>query len=89
MIPRDESGDFEAQLRSLAEEFSLHLRHHAAYDERERQRDETLDRIEKNMDTLMERLTEWQGMGKLAKAVFWGIGPIVGAIVWLKEHFKW
>lgn len=89
MLPRDESQDLQKQIRSLMEEFHEHLIDDAARDERDKKRDEILERIEAKCDALTTSWNEFQGMGKLAKAIFFGIGPLVGAILWIKDHFKW
>jgi hypothetical protein len=89
MSPRDESGDLQAQMRSLIDELNAHLIEDAARDARDKKRDEILERIESKCDLLTTKWNEFQGMGKLAKAIFFGIGPIVGAALWIKEHFKW
>ena len=48
-----------------------------------------LERIEEKLDTLYEVWMQAQGGAKFAKFLFFVIGPIVGAIWWLRDHIKW
>lgn len=48
-----------------------------------------LERIERLLDELYAAWMQAQGGAKLVRLIFFVIGPIVGAIWWLREHIRW
>ena len=47
-----------------------------------------LESMEGKLDKIYEAWVQAQGGAKLAKVFFFGVGPFVGLIWWLKEHIR-
>lgn len=50
--------------------------------------EERLDRLEARVDKMYELLVKLEGAGTLIKIIFWVVAPLVGAVVWLKDHVR-
>lgn len=47
-----------------------------------------MEKLEKSIDALITVLQQGQGMIKTFKLIFYITAPIIGALIWIKEHVK-
>lgn len=49
---------------------------------------ERLKPIEEKLETILILLAKFEGAGTLMKLLFLGVAPVIGGIIWLRDHVR-
>ena len=88
-ITRDEFNGLIRWIEKLQEQIQKHLQDEAKESERLEKMEADLDEINAKLGLLLDAWTQAQGAAKVAKFLFFVIGPLVAAAGWLSTHVTW